>query len=569
MLARLAVRNLVLIEELAIEFGPNFNVLTGETGGGKSMIIGALSLVLGGRASNELVRAGAKEAEVEALFEVSKTSPLGKRVIAAGLASDDDDTVELVVRRTIQEGRSRAYLNGRLSTAQELANLAPDLCDIASQHESVTLTDPATHLDYLDAFGKLDREREALSSRIEALFDLVSRIDAAKEAERARGEREEFLEFQVRELDDLDPTLGEENDLGNERSRLRHADKLTHATRNAADRLYDGDPAICDELGRLASELANAADLDGSLVKPLRAIENARAELSDAARELGRYADSVEANPARLSEVEDRLFRLEKVLRRHGPTTADVLEAREGLRAELDNLRGASDRIATLSAERDRVVKEVTVAARGLSKRRRDVAESLADAVGKELARLGMGRARVLVEVSAATHPSGGIEVDGGRLLKTGLDRVEFLIAPNPGEDPRPLRRIASGGELSRALLAIKRVLAEKGPVGLHVFDEVDTGVGGAIAEVIGRSIRGIAAHGQVLCITHLPQIAALADTHYVVEKVSEKGRTFTRIRKLDASERIEEIARMLGGVKVGAASRKAAEEMLGAARAN
>lgn len=581
MLAELTVQNVVLIEKLVVELHPGFNVLTGETGAGKSMLVDALSLVLGGRASPEIVRSGAREAEVEALFEIEPTSRVVAKLEAAGIACDADGAgrrgLSLIVRRVVQaapreggkaDARSRAWINGRSCTASQLADVAADLCDIASQHESVSLTDPATHIEYLDAFGRLDDARVTLATEVDALVELHKEHEAAITAERGRAEREDFLRFQLREIDDLDPKLGEETEIDQERGRLRHAEKLTEATRRAADRLYEGEGAICDELARLAGDLDHAASIDGSLAAVARTIESARAELSDAARALGRYAEGVESNPARLAELEERAFRLQKLLRKHGPTTTELVAQRVAIAKELDALAVASDRIAACEAARAKKLASVATAARALSKKRRDAAEKLADAIGRELAQLGMGRARVIVDV-APTPVVGeaALLVDGARLTRAGIDRVEFLIAPNKGEDPRPLRKIASGGELSRALLALKRVLADQGPAGTYVFDEVDAGVGGAIAEVIGRSIADIARHRQVLCITHLPQIAALADAHYVVGKTETKGRTNTAVKRLSEAERVEEIARMIGGVKVGDAAKRAAAELLAGRR--
>jgi DNA repair protein RecN (Recombination protein N) len=564
-LLQLAVQNLVLIEALTLELSPGFNVITGETGAGKSMLVDALGLVIGGRASPELVRRGAREAEVEALFEVTPGSRVAAKLEAAGIPCDR----ELVLRRVVQaEGRSRAFANGRMCTVAQLAELAGDLCDIASQHESVALTDPATHLETLDAFGGLEGARQELSGEVDALTELGRELDARRVADRGRAEREDYLAFQLRELDELDVRPGEETELESERARLRHAGKLGDATQGAADRLYDGEGAICDALGRIESELEAAQVIDPSLAPLVRAVESARAELADAARALGRYAETVETNPARLAEVEDRLFRISKLLRKHGPTTAELVAHRTALAVELEGLAQAERRIPELAAAYDERLAGVAKKARALSKKRRAAAEKLADAIGRELARLAMGRAKVVVDVTSAPAPSGAdgvVAVDGARLMRAGIDRVEFLIAPNQGEEPRPLRKIASGGELSRALLALKRVLAENGPAGLYVFDEVDAGVGGAIAEVIGHAIKDVATHRQVLCITHLAQIAALADAHFVVDKVEREQRTFATVRRLEPKQRVDEVARMIGGVKVGAAARKAAEELMGA----
>ena len=562
MLAQLTVRNVVLIERLVLELAPGFNVVTGETGAGKSMVVDALSLVLGGRARPDLVRAGAEEAEVEALFELAPGSRAAAKLEAAGIPSER----ELVVRRVVQaEGRSRAYVNGRLCTAAQLGDIAADLCDIASQHESVSLTDPATHVEYLDAFGRLEGDRVRVAEHVDALAEVMRELEAASAQERGRAERDDFLRWQMREIDELEPRDGEETELEHERGRLRHAEKLQAATRHAAERLYEGEGAICDELARLGAELDQAAGIDGSLAPLARTVESSRAELADAARALSRYAEGVEASPERLAEVEERSFRLQKLLRKHGPATADLLAYRAGLARELASLESASERVGELEAEKGRRAVEAGTAARALSRKRRDAAEKLADAIGRELSQLGMGRARVVVDVQPTASAGDALLVDGARLTRAGIDRVEFLIAPNRGEEPRPLRRIASGGELSRALLALKRVLADQGPAGTYVFDEVDAGVGGAVAEVIGRSIADIARHRQVLCITHLPQIAALADAHFVVDKTESRGRTSTTVKRLEQSERVEEIARMIGGIKVGDATRRAAAELLGA----
>jgi DNA repair protein RecN (Recombination protein N) len=306
-----------------------------------------------------------------------------------------------------------------------------------------------------------------------------------------------------------------------------------------------------------------AAAIDDSLAPLARTIEDARAGLADAARALARYAEAVEASPERLLEVEERSFRLQKLLRKHGPTTTELVAHRLLLVQELESLASTSERLAALQAEKARRLDAVSATARSLSSKRRSAAEKLADAIGRELSQLGMGRARVVVDVTPAAGASDALLVDGGRLTRSGIDRVEFLIAPNRGEEPRPLRRIASGGELSRALLALKRVLAEKGPAGTYVFDEVDAGVGGAVAEVIGLAIAEIARYRQVVCITHLPQIAALADAHFVVDKSELRGRTHTSVRRLSPKERVGEIARMIGGIKVGDAAKQAAAEML------
>jgi DNA repair protein RecN (Recombination protein N) len=563
-LVTLRVKNFILMEELELSLESGFNVLTGETGAGKSIVIGALSLVLGGRASAEQVRPGATEAEIEALFDVRGSERLLAQLEAAGVSGEGD----LVIRRVVHvNGRSRAYLNGRLCTASELAALAPELADVASQHESVSLTDPATHLDYLDRFARLVDARNELGADVARLEEIVRAIHKAREAERGRGEREAFLSFQLQAIDALSPRPGEIDELGLERNRLRHAGRLLEVTRRIAHRLDQSEDAICDEVARMVSDLRSMAELDPALSASAEALDAVWNELSDIARDTARYAERTEANPSRLEEVEERLYRLESLIRQHGPTIEDVLQTRERLAAELAAITGAESRVAELNRERDALLAGAAERARKLSAKRRKAAERLGSVISSELAEMGMGGARVVVDVAALGGDRSELSVDGARLGHDGIDRVEFLIAPNKGMDPRPLRKIASGGELSRALLALKRSLAECGPAGLYVFDEVDTGVGGAVADKIGRAMADVARHHQVLCITHLAPIAAFGEAHFVVTKQTGGGVTTSGVSRVDRRERVAEVARMLSGAKITEAAMKAAVELIHAAR--
>jgi DNA repair protein RecN (Recombination protein N) len=559
-LVALRVRNFILMDALELKLEPGFNVLTGETGAGKSIVVGALNLVLGGRASVEQVRPGSDEAEVEALFDVKGSRRALDALESAGLASDG----EVVIRRIVQaNGRSRAYLNGRLCTAGELHALGSELVDVASQHESVALTDPSTHLGYLDRFAKLSNLRLELNDEVERLEAIVGRLTEAREAERGRGEREAFLAFQLQAIDVLEPKPGELDELAAERNRLRHAGRLLELTHQTAQRLGEGDDALCDELARLASNLHAAAALDATLDAAARVLDACCAELTEAAREIGRYAERASIDPTRLADVEERMYRLEGLARQHGPTLTDVLTTRARLTAELEGLASAESRITTLERERDELLAKTAARARDLSKKRKKAADKLGASISHELAELGMGGARVMVDVQPLGGASSDLVVDGARLGRDGIDRVEFLIAPNKGIDPRPLRKIASGGELSRSLLALKRVLADSGPAGLYVFDEVDAGVGGAIAEKIGLAMADVAKHRQVLAITHLASIAAAARTHFVVEKRETEGVTKSRVVRVDGKARTSEIARMLAGSKVTPSALSAAQELL------
>jgi DNA repair protein RecN (Recombination protein N) len=566
MLTCLRIRDLAIIDSLEVELGPGLNVVTGETGAGKSIMVDALELVLGGKGRAELVRTGAAQAEVEALFDLSEEDPaLREQLAALGIEHEK----ELVIRRVLaSNGRTRGFVNGRLATAQQLTELTRGLADISSQHEHHTLTNPATHLGYLDAFAKLASQRERVG---EAYLAARRAHEALQELEKHignRAQREDLLRFQAKEIEEVGPRVGEEAELSEQRDRLRHADTLMRLSGDAAEALYDRDGSICEELAQAAHHVAEAATLDATLRDLSAQLEAARSQLEEAARELGRYTRGIQADPAALAELEERLHALTKLKRKYGGSLEAVLDHLARTQKELaafDDYEGTN---AELRNAYDRALGAAAKEARTLSKHRKLAANKLAGAISEELSALGMGGARITVEVSALEGRSGELDVDGARLSSTGIDRAELLIAPNKGELPRPLSKVASGGELSRAMLAIKRVLAGLGPAGMYVFDEVDSGVGGAVAEVIGRKIRDVAQHRQVLCITHLPQIAVFADTHLKVEKAIVDERTCSTVRRLNKSEQEAEIARMLGGLKITAKTRAAAAEMLKDARA-
>jgi DNA repair protein RecN (Recombination protein N) len=556
----LRVRSFAIIDELEVELEPGMNVVTGETGAGKSILIDALQLVLGARARPEVVRTGAEQAEIEALFDVGDDPEVRARLEQAGIEVED----ELVLRRVVQRtGRSRAYVNGSLAPAGQLAELARGLCDISSQHEHHTLVDPHTHLAYLDAFAELAAAREEMQAAFARLQGARDALSAQQTSANNRVEREDLLRFQIQEIDALGLQPGEEPALKTERERQRHAGRLAAVTGGAEDALYASDEALCARLARIATEIEQAAGLDPALLPLAEQLNAAHTQLEDAARELGSYARGISVDEQRLQELEDRLDAISRLKRKYGGSLDAVLEHRERAAEELAALDRGEERAMELTQALEREQRAAAELARKLSERRKKAAKKLSDAVSKELGSLSMGDAKVTVEVAQPEGLEHELCVDGARLSSTGIDRVEFLIAPNRGEDPQPLRKIASGGELSRAMLALKRVLAGVGPAGLYVFDEVDAGVGGAVAEVIGRKLREVAEHHQVLVITHLPQIAVFAQAHYHVSKSAADGRTRSEIRRLRESEQRDEIARMLGGIKITDKTRAAAREML------
>ena len=554
MLSCLRIHQLAVIDELEVLFGPGLNVVTGETGAGKSILITALGLVLGERSRSDLVRTGAEAAEVEALFTIGDDAVM--REVLRNLDVEEDE--ELVLRRRITaNGRSRAYINGRLATAAQLSKVADGLVDICSQHEHHTLGDPAVQLDLLDGFAGLLDTREAMATAFAAQHLALQQLQTSRSKLQQRAERQDFLRFQLAEFEQLAPQVGEDEALEEEQNRLQHAGRLVDGASQLESELYTRDGALTEQLGRLENELEQLAQLDPGLAPLARRLQEARVEVEDIGAELGDYAGKLVSDPSRLAEIDTRLEALGRLARRHGGELGHAIARASALALELSTLDDLDSAVSEHEAAFAQAAAAALTIADELTRRREQHADALGEAVSTELTALRMGDARVVVEV------------DGdARLSPTGRNRVEFLIAPNRGEPPKPLGKIASGGELSRALLALKRVLAGLGRKGLYVFDEVDAGVGGATADVIGKKLDDIARHHQVLCITHLPQIAAYADQHFRVEKSVVEGRTRSTVQPLAHPQRVDELARMLGGAAVTPAAQQAAAALLEGAAA-
>lgn len=563
MLNCLRIHDLAIVEELELDLGSGLNVLTGETGAGKSVLVAALELVLGSKAKPDLVRSGAKAAEVEALFEVGGDSPVRERLRAMNLESTD----ELVVRRVVSSsGRARAFVNGKLATQQTLADVTRGLADISSQHEHHTLTDPSTHLGYLDAFGGLGPLRERVCGAYRALRHAEAARRSFAERVRDRATREANLRSNISDIEAIAPKPDEDVELERVCARLRGTEALLRLTGEAVELLCEREDSVLRSIARVRRRVLEAAALDERFALLASRFESLGSELEDAAREVERHAHSIRPEPEALESAEARLHALSKLKRRYGSLEAALAQLEQD-RAELDELSQQEQTQSTLELAYAAALEVAGSAARALTEKRRRAALELARCIGAELALLGMPGARVDVNLIARPAAAGELAIDGQRLTADGVEMAELLIAPNRGEAARPLHRVASGGELSRAMLAVKCVLAGLGPSGMYVFDEVDAGVGGAMAEIIGRKIRNVAEHRQVLCITHLPQIAVFAEHHFKVEKAVQGERTVSTVRRLTPSEQREEIARMLGGLNITAKTRAAARELLLQAR--
>lgn len=559
MIELLRIENLAVVERTELAFGPGLNVVTGETGAGKSIVLGALALLAGARASGDAVREGADEAVVEAIFRTETLPDLEDELARRGIAAADH---ELVVRRTMSRGgRSRAQVAGQLVPVTLLAELFTGRLEISSQHESQALLRPETHALLLDAFGECLALRAAVGEGIARLRVLDDERERLRGAAADRARRQDFLSFQVREIDEAKPSPGERAALTAERARLAHAERLG-ADAAAASALLTGEgrsddgPGAASLVAEAARRIEAAARLDRTLEGQAARLRTAGAEIEDLARDLERYAGVLEADPGRLAVLEDRLAALERLCRKYGPGEEDVLAFRAQAATELEGLAGAEERGEAIDADRARVAAEVERNAAALSKARRSAARALSKALVSALEPLVEG-ARIEVCLEAAPA------ADGMPCGPSGAELVELRFASSPAEPVRPLRRVASGGELSRVFLAVKNVLRRGAPGMVLVFDEVDAGVGGRVADRVGRTLGELADAHQVLCITHLPQIAARGATHFRVERGLRDGRAVTSVVRLDAAARVEEIARMAGGERVSEATRRHARELL------
>ncbi|HEY2431444.1 MAG TPA: DNA repair protein RecN [Vicinamibacterales bacterium] len=537
MIRYLSVANLAVIDRLELEFAPGLNVLTGETGAGKSILVGAVGLLVGGRASADLVRTGEDTAAVQAVFE----TPDGR---------------EVIVRREVSaQGRSRAFVDGALVTSTALRDAAGSLVDLHGQHEHQVLLDPAAHLDLLDEFAALTTDRDGVAQAFRSWQQIRDERARHAATEQQRAARVEFVSFQLAEIDKAKPQPGEDQELAATRTVLANADRLQRLCAEAFTALYDGDAAALPALGTVWKKVGELAALDSRFTPYLDAREIVKLQLEDLAFFLRTYSQDIDASPARLQEIEDRLAVLERLKKKHGPSLAQVLEKADVLRRELHDVEHASERAAELDQRLLAAASAYRGVAGALSERRRAEARAFGRALESALADLAMAKTRCEVRFAEGLGEDGWSE--------RGMDTAEFYISPNPGEELRALARVASGGELSRIMLALKTLASTDAPGKTLIFDEVDAGIGGAVADVVGARLRLLAARVQVLCITHLPQIAAYGGTHFRIAKTVKAGRTTTSVVRLEGAQREEEIGRMMGGADVSAAVLAGAREML------
>jgi DNA repair protein RecN (Recombination protein N) len=565
MLKELGIKNFAIIDQLRVEFGPGLNVFTGETGAGKSIVVDALNLALGERASGDLIRTGSDEAVVEAAFELNSHAPAAVRSILREQGIDLGPGEDLVVRRVISAGgKNKVYVNGSLATLATLSAIGAHLADIHGQHEHQSLLAVEQQLDLLDAYGGLLPLRSAFADLFRRYHGLRSELAAIEAGEREKAQREDLLRYQASEIEGAKLTAGEDDELAAEQRVLANAEKLAGLAAAADEALYASDGSVLAGLRRALMGLRDIAAIDASLAGTFELLESGRAQIEEAAREVSAYAERVQVDPARLEAVGDRIELLRKLKKKYGATIADVAAFGARAAAELAKIERSGEERERLRGEIAALREQLTAMAKEFTRKRTAAGRELEKKVEAELGRLGMKKSRFVVAVG---REPGDDTIDGLRVTASGADRIEFLLSANPGEEPRPLARTASGGELSRIMLALKTILIEGDPIPTVVFDEVDAGIGGAVAEEVGRKLRKIASRRQVFCITHLPQIACMATTHYGVAKSVKKDRTSAEVRRLDPKERVDEVARMLGGRTITEATLRHAEEMIGRAR--
>lgn len=561
MLKELNIKNFAIIDQLQVEFGPGLNVFTGETGAGKSIVVDALNLALGERASTDLIRTGCQEAVVEAAFELNGRYGQEAGRLLAEQGIDLNDGEDLIVRRVISaSGKNKVYINGSLASLAGLSALGAGLADIHGQHEHQSLLSHERQMDLLDSFGGLVPFRDALSEGYYRLQKARKELSELETGERDRAQREDMLRFQKNEIEAAMLKPGEDLELAQEQKVLTNSEKLAAISRAADEVLYSSDGSVMTGLKKAVTGLREIVAIDNRLSSALELCEAGKVQIEEAAREVSAYADQVEFDPARLEQIGDRLDLMQKLKKKYGESIEEIVEFLGRATSELERMERSTEEIERLKKEVQAIKAGLTNQARELSAKRSAAARELEKKAESELGQLGMKKTTFAVKIS---QEPGEDTLDGHMLGPRGVDRVEFLISPNPGEEPKALAKTASGGELSRIMLALKTILAAGDSIPTLVFDEVDAGIGGAVAEEVGKKLKRVAAGRQVFCITHLPQIAGLAERHYGVAKSVKKDRTSTEVRLLERKDRVDEIARMLGGKTITEATLKHAEEMI------
>lgn len=558
MLNELTIKDFAIIDNLTIEFSDGLNVFTGETGAGKSIIVDAINLVLGDRASIDYIRSSSDEARVEAGFAMPINIETKKEVSAGledgGIPVEDEVLVKRIMNRS---GKNKVYINGSMTSLTPLEKIGGALIDVYGQSEHQSLTKVEKHIELLDSFGKLYKLREDMKEAYELLSKFRSeKIELLENIKKASEDRE-LLEYQSDEIGEGALTVGIDDELEKEEGLLNNAEKIISTTGAAVDEIYTSEGAIVERLGVIARELTDIAKFDPSVETTVKSLGSAIVELQESSDFLRDYGSKVEANPTRLEEVNEKLALIQKFKMKYGKTIEEILEKKTSIDKALESVHNFEGRLKEIDKDLEKALVGANKIAVKLHKDRVKYAKDFTAKIEKELESLGMNGAKFSIAINENKDEAGNLKVG-----RQGADSVEFMIAPNVGEELKPMAKIASGGELSRIMLAMKSISSE-GRVPTLIFDEVDTGVGGATSHVIGKKLKAISLNHQVVCITHLPQVAAYGDSHYHVTKSTVDGRTVTKVTKLGYNERVDCLAEMLGGETVSDTSKKHAKDLL------
>ena len=558
MLKRLKIKDFQLFESADIEFGPGLNVITGETGSGKSMLINAINVLLGKRASTDVVRKGAGESSVTAEFSLS-----------SGLAADLDMELngkKLYLSRIVNAaGGSKSSLNGNSITAGTVQAISKHLIDLHGQHEHQSLLDSKRHVEFVDASGELNELAGKMKFKYLETKSAKAALDLLLERKRLIEEKRELLEFKMKEFNEAAPQEGETDALEEEVRLLEHGETLVSKSRELAEILYEKDRSLYEQIESVRGEIQELSRIDDSLNEQSKEAANASITLKEIAGFFTNYADRVDLDPARLEQARERLSALISLARKYGGNEASMLLEYEKTRSEYESIESVGEESKEAEETFRQLKSELSGLCLNLSTRRAKASKQLSSAIVESMKGLGIENSRFRVKNSYSEDEKGWVEAAGKSFLvnEQGMDNMEFLISTNPGEDLKPLSKVASGGEISRIMLAIKAILADKDKIPVLIFDEIDIGISGRVAEAVGNRLKELSKYHQLICITHLPQIAGKADNHYLVEKHVKKGRTFATVRELDDAQRKEAVATLLAGSEITAAARKQAEEMI------
>ena len=549
MLLGLTLKNFTIIEDLSVSLSSGLNIITGETGAGKSIIVDAINIILGDKAPAENIKTGKEEAHIEALFDISKDETIKERLATSGF---DIKSGELLIKRIIyRNSRSRVFINGSLSTLTLLSTITQGLVDIFSQHEHQSLLREDNHLKIVDDFGKTGDEASHLRDIYQYYSSIKKELDDLEQSKKDKVEKEDYLKFQLNEIVNAALTIGEDERLGEEKLKLVNAERLEASASSAYEELYEKENSVLGTLQKLSNDFKEIAKIDPKLNEVAESIEKGMLQLEEAAFSIRDYTTELSSDSQTLEVIEDRIHLINSLKRKHGDTIEQIIQKRDEIEQEVSNIENFDERVRLLSEESEKLIDELLQLARTLSKKRKQSSKKLCEMLEAELKEVGIKGGKFHIQFNDKVISS------------SGIDAVSFLFSANPGEDPKPLNKVASGGELSRIMLVLKEVIARVEGGSVIIFDEADSGVGGAIAEAVGQKIRNLSRSYQVICITHLPQVAKFADSHLSVSKTHNDNKTQVTIKNLDENERVVELARMIGGFNITQKTLDTAQEML------